>query len=188
MQRSPRLRLGCISAISGAGSLIRTVGRTSMRWRLLALIIAIVAAYDCRAQGTNSLSSLEARLLGTWRWVPAQEDTNAFVKFHLSADRSWSSLVEHNNPLTHPDNQSGTWFVHNRVLVLRVDKTDLRLIEKMAYTFDIESLTTHTLILTNSALGDLTLTQIAQPDGAANRIQPDRPETNRPSAEAGSGR
>ena len=90
--------------------------------------------------------------------------------------------------MTRPDNQSGTWFVHDRVLVLRVDKTDLRLIEKMAYAFDIGSIDQRTLILTNSPFGDMTWTRIAQPDGASNRSQPVRPETNRVSATAGPGR
>lgn len=108
--------------------------------RRTALIYAMVISGYCCAQATNSLSSLESQLLGTWRWVPAQEDTNAFMQIRLAADRSWSWVVEHNNPMTHPDNQSGTWFAHDRVLVLRVDKTDLRLIEKMAYAFDIENI------------------------------------------------
>jgi len=159
-----------------------------MRWHLLALIAALVVAPDCRAEGTNSLSSLEVRLLGTWRWCPQQEDTNVFMKVHLSAYRSWTWFVEHNNPVTHPDNQAGSWFVHNRVLVLRVDKTDLRLIQKMAYTFDIETVTSATLILTNSPFGDMTWTRIAQPDGAANRTQPVRTETNQRREAAGSGR
>lgn len=139
--------------------------------RLLTLIPAMVVAHYCCAQGTNSPSSLESRLLGTWRWMPAQADANAFMKISLAADRSWSWVVEHNNPMTHPDSQSGTWFLHDRVLVLRVDKTDIRLIEKMAYALDIGSIDQRTLFLTNSSFGDMTWTRIAQPDGAANRSQ-----------------
>jgi len=142
-----------------------------MRSRIFLLLFALIAAQDCRAEGTNSLASLEVRLLGTWQWCPQKEDTNVFVKVHLSGDRSWSWLVEHNNPITRPDNQSGTWFVHNRVLVLRVQKTGLRLMEKMAYTFDIESVTAQRLILTNSPLGDVTWTRIAQQVEAPNGRQ-----------------
>src|ERR1035437_3533395 len=109
----------------------RRWSKSFMRWHLVSLIVALFAASDCQcqeknlppppAQETNSLSSLESMLVGTWRWdVPAQEETNAFMQFRLSADRSWSSLVHSDNPLAKPDEQSGAWFVHERTLVLRI--------------------------------------------------------------------
>jgi hypothetical protein len=168
-----------------------------MRWYLLALIAALVIADQCRcqekdsadhaAQKTNSLSSLEALLVGTWRWdVPAKEETNVFLEIHLSADKSWS--ISSDRPPALADDQSGTWFVHERILVLRIANTKTKYWEKMAWPFDIKSATPKTLVLTNSPLGDVTWTRIAQRNGAANRSQPVRPETNRTSATAGSGR
>ena len=177
----------------------RRWAKSFMRWHFVSLIVALFAASDCQcqeknlppppAQETNSLSSLESMLVGTWRWdVPAQEETNAFMQFRLSADRSWSSLVHSDNPLAKPDEQSGAWFVHERTLVLRIANTKLRLVEKMAFALDISSITPRSLVLTNTVFGDVTWTRIAQRDGAANRSQPVTSETNRRPAAARSGR
>ena len=145
-----------------------------MRWHLLSLIaaLAVTSPGQCqqkdltehRILGTNSLSSLEALLVGTWRWdVPAQEETNAFMKLHLLADRSWSWSIHSDNPRAVPDEESGTWFVHERILVLRISKTKARFFEKIAWPCDIKSVTPETLVVTNSPLGDVTWTRVAQP-------------------------
>jgi hypothetical protein len=169
---------------------------------LLILIAALVVfANQCRSQegqtanpaarGTNSLSALEAQVVGAWRvdFPEAEQDgTNVFLNIQLSADRSWSWSVHSENPRTDPNKQSGTWFVHDRVLVLRSNSTDPRLWPKMAFPFDIKSITPQTIVVTNSPLGDRTWTRIAQRDGAANRSQPVRSRANPTSGAAGSGR
>src|SRR5436190_4166191 len=110
-----------------------------MRWYLLALIVLLGIVGHCRsqeensaghtAQKTNSLSSVEAPVAGTWRWdIPAKEEANTFVEIRLSDDHSWTWSVHSDNPRTDPDEQAGTWFVHERTLVLRIAKTKLRLV------------------------------------------------------------
>lgn len=89
--------------------------------------------------------------------------TNLFITLHISADRSWSLTPgHHDNIHDESDTQSGHWFVHDRVLVLRIDETKIRLIQKMATVFDIESVTKTTLTVTNSPFGDLTWTRDVQ--------------------------
>ncbi len=89
--------------------------------------------------------------------------TNLFITLHISADRSWSLTPgHHDNIHDESDTQSGRWFVHDRVLVLRIDETKIRLIQKMATVYDIKSVTKTTLIVTNSPFGDLTWTRVAQ--------------------------
>jgi hypothetical protein len=150
-----------------------------MRWYLLAIMASWVITGNCRCQEkgsgnnvahtTNSLSSIEALLVGTWRWdVPAQEETNAFMKIHLSFDRSWSWSIHSDNPRTESDEQSGSWFVHERTLVLRIAKTKSKFFKKVAWPFDIKTADSKTLVLTNSPLGDVTWTRIAQQVEAPN--------------------
>ncbi len=171
-----------------------------MRWQLLVLTAAGLFVGDCQCQeqaatnhsggATNSVPSLQTLAVGTWRCtVPAEQDgTNTFLKVHLSADGSWSWSVHSDKPRADPNKQSGTWFVHERVLVLRVGDSNTRLFHKMAFTFDIKSFTPQTLALTNSPLGDVTWTRIAQRDGAANGSQPIRSEATGTSGAAGSRR
>jgi hypothetical protein len=94
----------------------------------------------------------------------------------------------HDNIHDESDTQSGHWFIHDQVLVLRIDETKIRLIQKMATVYDIKSVTKTALTVTNSPFGDMTWTRVAQPDGAANGSQPFRSETNRTSSAAGSRR
>ena len=172
-----------------------------MRWHLLVLIAAVALVTRCQCQesgltnssagGTNSVSPLQALVVGTWRvdFPEAEQDgTNVFLKIQLSANGSWSWLVCSDNPRTDPNRQSGTWFVHERILVLRSNGTDPRMFAKMAFPFDIKTVTPQTLVVTNSPLGDRTWTRIAQRDGAANGSQPLRSETNSTTAGAGSRR
>src|SRR3974377_421510 len=116
-----------------------------MRWHLLLLTAAVGFTGRCHGQesgntnspatGTNSASSLQALVVGTWRVdfpEAEQEGTNVFLKIELSADGSWCWSAHSENPRTDPNRQSGTWFVHERVLVLRSNSTDPRLWPKMA--------------------------------------------------------
>jgi hypothetical protein len=171
-----------------------------MRWHLLVLTVAVAFLTRCQGQESGPTNSsagetklvppLQALVTGAWRWkVPAEQDgTNVFLKIQLSANGLWSWLVVSDNPRTDPNRQSGTWFVHERVLVLRSEGTDPKMFAKMAFPFDIKSVTGQTLVLTNSPMGDMTWTRIAQPDGAANGSQPSRSETNSTSSAAGSRR
>jgi hypothetical protein len=144
------------------------------------------------AEGSGSLSSLEASVVGIWRLdfpEAVQDGTNVFLKIQLSANRKWHWSVFSDNPRTDPNEESGTWFVHERLLVLRIVETKTKMFEKgCAWAFDIKSVTPQTLAITNSPFGDRTWTRIAQRDGAANRSQPIRSETNRTPSAAGSGR
>jgi hypothetical protein len=172
-----------------------------MRWHLLILTAAVAFAGRCHCQekggtkssgaGTNSVSSLQALVMGTWRVdfpEAEQEGTNVFLKIQLSGDGTWSWSAHSENPRTDPNGQSGTWFVHERVLVLRSDSTDPKLWRKMAFPFDIKSINAQTMVVTNSPLGDRTWTRIAQRDGAANGSQPIRSQTNSTPGAAGSRR
>lgn len=161
-----------------------------MRAHSILVVAALAGANPCwcqerqptnsPAQGVNSLSLLEAQVVGSWRFsVPEEETpgmTNAFLTLHLSADRSWSLTPGHPDS-THAesDTQSGRWFVHERVLVLRIDETKSRLIEKMATVYDIKSLTKTTLTVTNSPFGDMTWTRVAQPELGRSQFRIKRP-------------
>jgi hypothetical protein len=169
-----------------------------MRSYLFVLIALLAITDHCRSQEkdlaspaartTNSLSSLEALLVGTWRWdLPAQEKPNVFMTFHLSPDRSWSYSM-HSDPRIELEEHSDSWFVHERILVLRMAQTNGKLLGKFAWACDIKSVDPKTIVLTNSPLGDMTWKRIAQQDGPANRSQPVGSGTNRPPAAAGSGR
>ena len=170
-----------------------------MRSHLLVLVAVFAFAIHCQCQekgltnhspqGTSSLSPLEASLAGTWRLdLPeaAQDGTNVFLQLQLSADRRWHWSVVSDNPRNDPDEQSGTWFVHERVMVLRIAQTKIKFLEKTALPFDIKSVTPQTLVLTNSPLGDGTWTRILQRDGATNESQPFRSLTNSTPSESGS--
>jgi hypothetical protein len=173
-----------------------------MRWHLLVLIAVFGFANHCRCQekgltshsvpGTNSLSSLEASVVGTWRldFPEAEQDgTNVFLRIQLSANRKWHWFVSSDNPRTDPNQRSGAWFVHGPVLVLRLNDSTITngIFNKMAYVFDIQSVSRQSLRLTNSPFGDVTWRRIAQ-DGAADVSQPFLSDTNRASAAAGSHR
>jgi hypothetical protein len=172
-----------------------------MRASVLVLLAVFFFANLCQAQEkgltnhsaqeSSPLSPVEASLVGTWRVgfpEAVQDGTNVFLKIELSANRAWHWSVSSDNPRTPADEQSGTWFVHERVLVLRIAQTKTKLFEKVAWPFDIKSVSPQTLVVTNSPLGDRTWTRIAQRDGAANRGQPVSSGTNRTPAAAGPGR
>ena len=149
-----------------------------MRSHFLVIVAALAVVHPCScqehqttnsaAQVTNSLSTLEAQVVGTWRWALPKDEpsgmTNLFITLHISADRSWSLTPgPRDNIHDESDTQSGHWFIHDRVLVLRINETKIRLIQKMAAVFDIKSVTKTTLTVTNSPLGDVTWTRVAQP-------------------------
>jgi len=147
-----------------------------MRSHVLVLFAVFVFANLCRCQekgltshstqGTESLSSLEASLVGTWRLdfpEAVQDGTNVFLKIQLSANRRWHWSVFSDNPRTDPNEESGTWFVHERALLLRIAETKTKMFEKgCAWAFDIKSVTPQTLVVTNTPFGDRTWTRIAQ--------------------------
>ena len=149
-----------------------------MRSHFLIIVAALAVVNTCRcqerqptnsaAQGENSLSLLESQVVGIWRWALPKDEpsgmTNLFITLHISADRSWSLTPgHHDNIHDESDTQAGHWFVHDRVLVLRIDETKIRLIQKMATVYDIKSVTKTTLTVTNSPFGDVTWTRVAQP-------------------------
>ena len=149
-----------------------------MRSHFLVIAAALAVVLPClcqerqttnrAAQVTTSLSPLEAQVLGTWRWALPNDEpsgmTNLFITLHISAGRSWSLTPGHpDNIHDESDTQSGHWFIHDRVLVLRIEQTKIRLIQKMATVYDIKSVTKTTLTVTNSAFGDVTWTRVAQP-------------------------
>jgi hypothetical protein len=149
-----------------------------MRLHFLIIVAAFAVVNTCRcqerqptnsaAQRANLLSPLEVQVVGTWRWVLPKDEpsgmTNLSITLHISADRLWSLTPgHHDNIHDESDTQSGHWFIHDRVLVLRIDDTKIRLIQKMAAVYDIKSVTKTTLTMTNSPFGDVTWTRVAQP-------------------------
>jgi len=167
-----------VGAQSPAAAAQLRVGQNSMRLYLTLLVAALTVGNlswcqhrqptNSAGQRANSLSLLESQVVGIWRWTVPEDEasgmTNAFLTIRLLADRSWSLTPGHPDNLhAESDTQSGRWFVHDRALVLRIDETKIRLIQKMATVYDIKSVNKTTLIVTNSPFGEMTWTRVAQP-------------------------
>ena len=114
---------------------------------LLALVAAMLVADHCRAEVTNPPPSLEVQLRGEWLWFPDELDTNILMKVHLSPDKTWKWSLEPTSTSGRTDEQSGSWFVHDRKLVVRVEKAEKGYIQKMAYVFDVRSITPESLVI-----------------------------------------
>jgi hypothetical protein len=72
-----------------------------------------------------------------------------------------------------PGGEGRTWFIHERILVLRISSTKNKFWQNIAWTFDIKNLTPKNLVLTNTTLGDVTW-RSTQTNDAATPSEPVR--------------
>ena len=82
-----------------------------------------------------------AAMAGTWH-CPEWK-----LVWELTADGHWKwrNLEEQSGRPSEP--LSGTWFIHEGILVLRVESGTSHIPAGMAYTFDIKSVTAQVLML-----------------------------------------
>lgn len=104
-------------------------------------------------------ASIRSQLIGTWQCIPDRDEPNTFLKLTLAADESWAWSVVSTKPNVDPNKYAGAWFVHDRAVVLRLDDNAPKMWKKMAYVFDLKSITAQSWTSTNSPLGDVTWTR-----------------------------
>jgi len=139
-------------------------------------------------KATEAAAKTVTTMVGDW------EDNDNMVLMRLSQDEQWKWWDVHGQGERPPEPPmlAGQWFVRRGVLYLRIDDTKEepeRIGPGLAFALEVKSVSPDTIVLHHPRENhDMNFRRVSELDGAANRSQPVSPQTNRPSAPAGSGR
>ena len=109
-----------------------------MRVFSLIYIMALVAvAGGCTSPSEHSVSGV---------WTTSFGDSKMLIR--LDPDEHWSWWALQEAPPPKPPTQQGRWFIHDEILVLRVETSEsCKLPPGLAFTFDVRKVTADRLTL-----------------------------------------
>ncbi len=99
-----------------------------------------------------------AAMAGTWHCRERE------LVWELTADGHWKwwDLEEQSGRPSEPPAISGTWFIHEGILVLRVETGTSHIPPGIAYTFDIRSVAAQAIVLYEASTKEqITLKRVA---------------------------
>ena len=120
-------------------------------------------------------ADLTKSLIGTWRWSPGGPGSDDGLRIDLSTNGLWKAWPLQQDSLA-PASLGGPWFVHDRILVLRVQGTNNgHLPPGTALTFNVETVTARLVKMSSLLEPDpITLERLVQPGAAPNAAPPHR--------------
>lgn len=105
-------------------------------------LVVLLAGMNLSAAEPEELTR---ELPGTYA-IPATDSGSINMSITLSKDGHWSWQPQSEKDKT--NRQSGTWFVHHQILVLRIEKTEVgEMPEGFAMTWDVRRVTAEGIVL-----------------------------------------